>query len=391
MKKPLGVYVHIPFCRSKCLYCAFNSSAIATFSPVEWVKLFGDELSCHLRGEAFSEDTHKLTSIYFGGGTPSLFPPSAVGAIISLLKDTFPACEDLEVTLEANPEGLGLAELAGFLEAGVCRLSLGVQSLDDGELKRLGRRHGADEALTAVKNAARAGFDNLSLDLMYGLPGQTLKSWTKTLRAVLGLSPAHISLYNLSIEEHTPFYKRYGGPQQKPFMDEDLELSMYERAMDKLRASGYVHYEISNFARPGFKSRHNEAYWLGRDYIGLGPGAHSFSAPSEPGRWGIRSWNEADIETYKRALGKGSPAAGSEILSRDEAMVEAVLLGMRMLDKGIDLKRFTSDFGAQARRRLLEKCRDLEGRGFVHIRDERVVLDRSALFTSNEVCLALVS
>lgn len=392
-KRPLGVYIHIPFCRSKCLYCAFNSVAVEAFSPEEWVRLFGLELSGHLRGKDFSPATHELRSIYFGGGTPSLLSSSAIGALVSLIRETFTCHKNLEITLEANPEGLGLPELEGFLKAGVNRLSIGVQSLADNELKTLGRRHSAEDALKAVKRAEQAGFTNVSIDLMYGLPGQTLKSWTETLEKIVALSPAHISLYNLSIEEHTPFFELYpplshGGGEQKPFIDEELEYAMYERAIDKLTAQGYCHYEISNFAQRGFKSLHNEGYWLGSDYIGLGPGAHSFSSSGE---WGRRSWNEGDIESYKRALSNGKATAGSEALLRDEAMVEAVMLGLRMLDNGIDLSRYTEAFGDKARLNLIKRCSEYERGGLLHITENKVVLGRSALFTSNELCLALVS
>jgi len=390
--KPLGIYVHIPFCRRKCLYCAFNSVALEDFSAEEWVRLLSDEFLYHLRGAAFKGESHRLRSIYFGGGTPSLLQPSAIKVLVALFKKKFSISDDLEITLEANPEGLGLVELKGFLEAGVNRLSLGVQSLDADELRTLGRRHGPGEALTAARNASLAGFKNVSLDLMYGLPGQTSLSWDATLEGVLALSPAHISLYNLSIEDNTPFYGLYGGPGEKPFMDEDLERSMYEDAIAKLLSMGYEHYEISNFAMPGFKSAHNEGYWMGRDYIGLGPGAHSFSNASASCPRGRRSWNEEDIESYKRALGAGgSPLAGFELLSREEAMLEAVLLGLRMLDRGLDLNSYERAFGRKAREKLLAKCIDLEADGLLHIQGNKALLDKSALFISNEVCLGLVS
>jgi len=389
--KPLGIYVHIPFCRGKCLYCAFNSVAFEDFSAEEWVSLLSDEFFSHLRGTAFKGVNHRLRSIYFGGGTPSLLPPSAIKALAALFKKKFSISEDLEITLEANPEGLGLVELKGFLEAGVNRLSIGVQSLDAGELRTLGRRHGPGEALTAARNARLAGFKNVSLDLIYGLPGQTSLSWSATLEGVLALSSDHISLYNLSIEDNTPFSKLYGGQGERPFMDEDLERSMYEDAIAKLFSKGYEHYEISNFAMPGFKSAHNEGYWMGRDYMGLGPGAHSFLNDSAYGPWGRRSWNEADIESYKRALGEGSPLAGFELLSREEAMEEAVLLGLRMLDRGLDLNSYERAFGREAREKLLVKCIGLEADGLLHIQGNKALLDKSALFISNEVCLGLVS
>ncbi len=400
-RRPLGVYIHIPFCRSKCNYCAFNSVAEEGFSAKKWYALLREDFLGALDHEGISAATHRLSTIYFGGGTPSLMPSQYIGSLITLIKDTF-KCDDkggvetdgrVEVTLEANPEGLGAEVLKGFLDAGVKRLSLGVQSLDDAALKILGRGHGAAEAVEAINLCRSAGFTNISIDLIYGLPGQSLGGWLDTIGKVLAMRPAHISLYNLSIEENTPFYRVYppldkGRGQEKPFMDEELELLMYESAVKKLRAAGYTHYEISNLALEGRESRHNQGYWLGWDYMGLGPGAHSFFGGKGFGR---RLWNEKDIVLYEKKLRSGSPVAGFEVLSADEAGTEAVLLGLRMLDKGIDVEAYRCSFGDKAWGRLHGKCLEYESKGLVHLYKDRVVLDKSALFTANEVCLGLLS
>lgn len=393
--KPIGIYIHIPFCRSKCLYCAFNSVTGEDFSAEKWSGLLMAELLWVLRREGIDGATQRLGSIYFGGGTPSLMPPRYIASLISGIKEIFGMGDGvLEVTLEANPEGLGPALLEGFLSAGVNRLSLGVQSLDDGELKTLGRGHGAADAAGAIGYAEEAGFTNISLDLIYGLPGQTVEGWLKTLDEIIGLRAAHISLYNLSIEEFTPFYSLYpprenGRGQEKPFVDEETERLMYERAIKVLKGRGYNHYEISNLALPGRESRHNRGYWLGRDYIGCGPGAHSFLSKGGRGR---RFWNEKDLSLYEKKVSLGEdPAAGSEMLSRDEAMTEAVMLGLRMLDQGIDAAMFRQAFGVKAWERFLSKCLEYERRGLLNVLPERVVLCSGALFTANEVCLGLVS
>lgn len=406
--KPLGIYIHIPFCRSKCHYCAFNSVVVEGFSLEKWWEIFRDDFLSFCGREGIDSATHRLSSIYFGGGTPSLMPSRYIGSLISLIKDFFSYSHyasnseglgevgvesGLEVTLEANPDNLGKGKLEGFLAAGVNRLSLGLQSMNEAELKTLGRRHGAEEARIAVSNATGAGFSNISLDLMYGLPGQTLASWTRTLSEIIELSSVHVSLYNLSIEEGTPFFKRYpptgsSAGQEKSFITEDLELEMYERAITMLTTAGYVHYEISNFALPGFVSAHNQGYWLGRDYMGLGPGAHSFLGSFGGGR---RFWNEADLRLYEEKLCQGSPVAGAETLSRDEAMTEAVLLGLRMLDYGIDVEAYRGTFGEEAWQRLFQRCLEFERKGLLHVTRERVTLRRKALFTANEVCLGLVS
>ncbi len=402
--RPMGVYVHIPFCRTKCPYCAFNSAALSE-GPDEkaWAGLLRKDLEHKVRGSGLQTSGASLRSIYLGGGTPSLFSPAAIGEIIAFIKETLGMSttgEDetcgagaIEVTLEANPGDLDRERLIGYLGAGVNRLSIGVQSLDDRDLQTLGRRHSAGQALSSMRAAREAGFSNLSIDLMYGLPGQDMGAWQRTLEGVLDFRPEHVSLYCLSIEEGTPFFGRYGreegaGGREKPFIDEETEAAMYEAALKALGGAGYVHYELSNFALAGHESVHNKGYWLGREYLGLGPGAHSFVAG---GRWGQRSWNEADINTYRERLLSGrGPAAGSEDLTRDEALVEAVFLGLRMPGTGLDLGRFRRDFGDEAYHALRSRCARYESMGLLRVSGGRAALCDGALFISNEVSAGLL-
>jgi len=409
---PIGVYVHIPFCRTKCPYCAFNSVALPEGRDEKvWVGLFRKDLEQKVRDSGLQARGAAIRSIYFGGGTPSLFSPQAIGEIIDLIKNTLgrsTMAEDktcgagargegtaapIEITLEANPGDLDDERLGGYLEAGVNRLSLGVQSLDDEDLQTLGRRHSAEEALSAMRTAREAGFTNLSVDLMYGLPGQDMSTWQRTLDEVLAFRPEHVSLYCLSIEEGTPFLGLYapeedGRGREKQFMDEETEAAMYEAAVEALARVGYVHYELSNFALAGHESVHNKGYWVGREYLGLGPGAHSFVAR---GRWGQRSWNEADIDIYREKLLSGrSPVAGSEDLTRGEALVEAVFLGLRMLGPGLDLGRFRRDFGDEAFLALRSRCARYESMGLLRVSGGRAALCKKALFISNEVSAGLL-
>ncbi len=397
MKRPLGAYIHIPFCRTKCPYCAFNSVAGSDFSPHEWTDLLKADFSSKVRAHGLKGEDIHLRSIYFGGGTPSVFPPEHIGEIIALVRETFRNQggddDSVEVTLEANPGDLGPALLEGYLKAGVNRLSIGLQSLEGGELKTLGRRHGPDEGAYAIKSARSAGFTNISVDLMYGIPGQTLSSWRRTLEGVLAPGPDHVSLYCLSIEENTPFFGLYHGdgtgqPCEKSLLGEELELAMYEEAVSFLTVSGFIHYEISNFSRLGLESAHNSGYWLGGEYLGIGPGAHSFLAE---GAWGRRSWNETDLKRYKDMLARGNPCAGSELLTREEAMVEAVFLGLRMPGAGLDLSRYERDFGRDEKERLLDRCALYETSGHLISGNGRIRLSSAALFICDEVCANLVS
>jgi oxygen-independent coproporphyrinogen-3 oxidase len=295
-----GVYVHVPFCRKRCPYCAF----VLIESDGSLHDRFTDKICGQIRASAPAART-----LYFGGGTPSMLGADAIGRMVGAVGGR-PA----EVTVECNPEGLALD---GLRAAGVTRITLGIQALDDALLKTLGREHDADGARKAWHTAA-AEFDNICVDLIFGVPGQSRDGWRRTLDEVRSWSPAHVSLYGLTYERGTPFEKR------RDRLPEELEKGMYEDAMDRLE--GYHHYEISNWARPGFESRHNRAYWEGRPYRGFGPGAHSFEGLE---RW----WNVANIREW---LDRDDPVAGRETLTPEQVRIERLLLGLRQ-DRGVDL------------------------------------------------------
>lgn len=349
-REGIGVYIHIPFCASKCPYCDFSSAAVQAPASIEndYADCIAKELDSFLSvGPAPLSPV--LQSIYIGGGTPSLFSPSAIGRIISAVKAAFAPASDCEVTIEANPDSLDGAKCAGYLKAGVNRLSIGVQSLNDEELKTLGRVHTAEKAVLAFKSAREAGFANIGADLIFGVPGgvpgQSIGAFSESLLKLIDLRPEHISVYGLTYEEGTPMsgVKEAGGFAGRLPSDETEE-AMYIFAGKMLAEAGYRHYEISNWALPGLESRHNRRYWLGGEYLGLGSGAHSYMRTPPP--WGVRWWNEVPVERYSALVKEGKSArAATEMLTRSEAMVESLMLGLRMLDRGVEAGPFSNRFG----------------------------------------------
>jgi oxygen-independent coproporphyrinogen-3 oxidase len=315
-----GLYLHIPFCRRKCPYCDFFSVEGDTAQLAGYPEL----LQRHLRRAAANGWTGPFDTVYFGGGTPSLLPPRAVGAVLDAAAREF-GLAAAEITLEANPGTVTLASLAGYRAAGVNRLSLGMQSLDPRQLATLGRRHDAAQGVQAVRRARQAGFDNLSLDLIFALPGQTLAGLDADLDGYLDLAPEHLSCYGLTAEPDTPFHHRVqAGELTLP--DEDLYAEAFLRLHQRLTAAGYAHYEIANYALPGRECRHNLGYWGRRPYLGVGAGAHSFRNQGWGERWAV----PAELADYAAALrGVGEPAQRLERFDRAGAMSETLYLGLR--------------------------------------------------------------
>ena len=330
-----ALYIHIPFCLRKCPYCDFFS--IAQTSPVfqDYPRL----LIAHLRLLAEEEQAGPFSTVFLGGGTPSLLGPESVGEILDEADRLFGLASSSEVTLEANPGTLNPEILRGFRIAGVNRLSLGLQSLQDGKLQVLGRLHTAAEGLQAVEWARKAGFDNLSCDLMFGLPEQSLDGLMADLEEVLSLAPEHLSCYGLTVEEGTPFEELHRRALLHP-ATEDLATEMYLALHERLAEAGYDHYEISNYAKPGRACRHNQVYWRRQPYLGLGPGAHSFSGQG----WGTRWEIPPDIDRYAEAVRAGrNPRSHLETFDRAGAMAETLYLGLREA-AGVDEARFRERF-----------------------------------------------
>lgn len=330
-----AIYIHIPFCIRKCSYCDFNSYETPDISPPDYVELLLAEIAAATTGLT----RHSVSSLYIGGGTPTLLPPAQIARLVEAVSTDCLLAADAEVTLEANPGTVNLESLAGYLAAGINRLSLGIQSFDDAKLRLLGRSHSAAEARAAITLARRAGFSNIGIDLMHSLPGQTLAEWQSTLNEAVVIRPEHISAYGLTAEEGTPLAARVDrGDIQLP--GEDLSAEMFDLTSLQLRQAGYEHYEIANFALPGYRSRHNQVYWQRGDYVGIGAGAHSFSR--SPG-YGARWENPAKVADYAASLTTAGKPDGRVALSRREAMAEFFFLGLR-LTAGADLDRFTEEF-----------------------------------------------
>jgi putative oxygen-independent coproporphyrinogen III oxidase len=322
-----SLYAHIPYCLVKCPYCDFNAYGVRTWPEERYVDALCAELRYYLAQPPWLGQT--VETLYFGGGTPSLFAPTSIERFLNLLASLCPLAANFEVTLEADPATVTREKLADFHTVGINRLSLGTQSFQPALLKTLGRLHSADEGLRAITWARDSGFTNLSVDLIFAVPGQTLPMLESDLSQALACAPEHISLYGLTYEENTPFFSMKEKGQLRP-VDEDDEVAMYALVRERCASRGYRHYEISNFALPGFSSRHNANYWNGGSYLGLGAGAHSFVR--EPG-WGKRWSNQKNPKTYtNQALAGGNAQSFQETLTRSQALGEFIFLSLRQLD-----------------------------------------------------------
>jgi len=361
--KVSSLYIHVPFCLKKCDYCDFVSFPVGDCAEMvrEYPALIKEEL--RLR----DADLSNLNTVYFGGGTPSLLSVEAVADILSVI----PAAA--EITLEANPGAVTLEKLQGFRAAGVNRLSLGVQSFDDGLLAAMGRKHNAREAKEAVSMAREAGFDNVGIDLIYGLPDQTMEQWEDSLRQALALDTEHISLYCLTVSDECPW-----GQQGVEPLDDDLAADMAELAVRMIKEAGYHHYEIANFARPGRESRHNTAYWLRENYLGLGVAAASCDRNH---RWN----NPASLEEYRASVWNGKPMfCEEEVLEIESVLAEAMFLGLRMLD-GIDRRRFEAQYGTDPVKYFKNEIKKLIRNGLMEVTDERMRLSEKGFLLGDVV------
>ena len=376
---PRAAYVHVPFCRTKCLYCDFNTYAGKDRLIPEYVAALATEI----RRASGACSGLPLRSVYFGGGTPSLLTIAQLRRLLDALRRGAGIEPNAEVTLEANPGTFGPVYLEGLVQLGVNRLSLGVQSLDDETLRRLARTHNATQALDALRQARAAGFASVNLDLIYGLPWQSLQAWTDHLRRALDTAPDHVSLYALMVEEGTPLATLVArGTWGVP--DEDCVTEMYEAALPVLREAGFTHYEVSNWARPGHESRHNLVYWRNEAYLGCGAGAHAYID-------GVRAWNARPIQEYIRQVTSGaSPTEGSETLADAALVGETAALALRLPVEGLDFARFRQRFGVDPRDRWHTELRDLSEAGVLRVTNERATIREHALLVNNEIAARFV-
>ncbi|MCL5103229.1 MAG: radical SAM family heme chaperone HemW [Armatimonadetes bacterium] len=386
-REPRAAYVHVPFCVSKCHYCEFNSYPDQELIFGDYVEALILEIQNSGKQRAESREQMEgggkreaecrepdewppLESVYIGGGTPTVLPADRLGNIVGALKATFGFSSDIEATLEANPGTVDESKFARLRGLDFKRLSLGVQSLDDDFLSKIGRAHTTAQAVEAYGAARRAGFDNISIDLMFALPGQTLSHWENTLDQAAALNPEHISLYELSIEEGTRFAELCArGALDLP--DEDVQLDMYEMAISKLANAGFEHYEVSNFARPGFRCEHNQVYWRNEPYYGFGAGATSYVC-------GDRARRVANPSKYIAAMRAGTDAIEfSERLEGRAQLAETIIQGLRMLD-GVSLS-------ATAANEFAGQIANLQSRGLLELSHGHLKVTHRGLLLLNDV------
>ncbi|MBI4619800.1 MAG: radical SAM family heme chaperone HemW [Desulfobacterales bacterium] len=398
----IGIYIHIPFCISKCPYCDFNSMAVSPIPEENYIKALIKEIDSHtkpltvrgkpakgqLKESLFLEKRKRgVVSIYFGGGTPSLFSVDSIARVINKIMSEFSSTSHVEITLEINPKTADMEKVQALYTIGINRLSLGVQSFKDKLLQNLGRIHTSADAVNLFKDARSSGFSNIGLDLIFGIPDQSLDDWERDLSCALSLKPEHISVYNLTIEEDTPFYDLQGeGKITLP--DEDIQVRMYRLAQEKVAAAGYEQYEISNFALPGFRCRHNEGYWTLKEYFGFGAGAHSYLRKTSNKRdWGIRWKNIPNPYEYISLLSNnGTAAIEKEDLTREIAIKEAIFLGLRRLE-GISLDDFEKRFGLSLEKTFANIVPYLLKENLISIDEGHLKLTIQGILLSNEVFL----
>lgn len=371
MPDDIALYIHIPFCLRKCSYCSFVSYPQRQGDIPAYLAALKKELSWLARGK-------RLRSIYFGGGTPSLLSARQLGDVLSAISSLGTVDKTAEITIEANPGTVSEPYLKTLRGLGVNRLSLGVQSLNDAELALMGRLHSVAEAREAVRFARNAGFTNLSLDLIYGLPGQTLADWQKTLRAAMAIAAEHLSLYCLTLEDGVPMWQAIKRGEL-PDIDPDLCADQYEMAEDLLAESGYRHYEISNWARPGYECRHNLTYWYNSPYLGIGAAAHSSLD-------GQRRANTADIGKYLAAFAnEAAPVLDlHEEIGAELQLAETAILGLR-LEQGISTDDIQARFGIDLWHRYRQEISELVGAGLLECNSRCLRLTRRGRLLSNEV------
>ena len=361
----LGLYIHWPFCEAKCPYCDFNSHVSRKIDQRAWRDAYLAELE---RGAAETQG-RVLNAVFFGGGTPSLMDPEIVADVIAAIYRLWPAANDLEITLEANPGSVEAGRFKGFRDAGVNRVSMGIQALNDADLKRLGRIHNTTEALAAF-DIARSTFDRVSFDLIYGRQNQTLSDWESELKQALSLAIDHISLYQLTIEQGTAFGDRYAIGKLRGLPDDDLGADMYAATQDICNEMGMPSYEVSNHARDGAQSRHNLIYWRYGDYLGIGPGAHGRLTQSSQ-RFATECFSNPQRWLDAAPLGKTEKPR--EALSPEDQASEFLMMGLR-LKEGVDLKRYSALAGAPLSQKKIIRMQDI---GMINLeRDQLKVTDQ---------------
>ena len=368
-----GVYVHIPFCKSRCIYCDFFSTTSLPLRE-KYVDALCQEIE--LRSRGLTREERHIETIYLGGGTPSQLSTEQLKRVFDTVQACFDVAKTAEITMEANPDDVNATYLQGIKLLPLNRLSFGIQTFNDERLRFIRRRHTAQEAIDVVRNCQAAGFGNISIDLMFGFPGETLEEWQTDIDTALSLQVQHISAYSLMYEEGTALTRMLEAGEIEE-IDEELSLQMYCTLVERLKKAGFEHYVISKFALPGRRSRHNSSYWHGIPYFGFGAGAHSYDGD-------VRRWNADDLLIYIKGVETGNLASEGETLSMEQKYDECVMVGLRTCE-GVDLQHIESVFGHSLLSYLLKNAQPHLDSGKLCIEQKRMHLTEKGIYTSNDI------
>ncbi|MEP7081255.1 MAG: radical SAM family heme chaperone HemW, partial [Ginsengibacter sp.] len=368
------IYIHIPFCKQACNYCNFHFST-SQRNVEELVNCLEKEIliraSSHHKDIGIIEKDEPIQTIYFGGGTPSLLPASAIERLLNVINQNYNVPSDAEITLEANPDDLDKHKLQDLKSAGINRLSIGVQSFDEKDLVWMNRAHNATQASQCIEWAQSAGFTNLSIDLIFGLPEMDDNRWLKNIIAAINTQVAHMACYALTVEPKTPLQKLIRLNKKEP-VNNERQAAQFSILMQTMSAAGYEHYEISNFAKPGYRSKHNSSYWQGKKYIGIGPSAHSYNGDQ-------RMWNVANNAAYIRSIQEGSIPFEEETLTIQQKLNEEILTSIRT-SEGIDIKKITALYNLERAQQVMQNLQGVNS-GHYTLKDDHIILtDAGKLF-----------
>ncbi len=373
-----GIYIHVPFCRKKCAYCDFYSVG-ENFGIEKFTRILLRELE--LRKNYLETVTNKIETIYLGGGTPSLLKVEEVEQILASIGNLFPIGQNAEVTMEVNPDDLSLEYLFNLRTKGVNRLSIGIQSFSDTDLTFLGRRHNAQSAINSVKLAQNAGFENISIDLIYGIPSSSNEVWKENLKTAFSLNIQHLSCYHLTIEPSTALYQKWLKGTVNP-ISEEQSVAQFNILGEVAAKHGFEHYEVSNLCLHGFESKHNTAYWKGIPYLGLGPSAHSYNGVS-------RCWNPASISAWAEAIERGVSPTETEILTKKDMLNEYLMVSLRT-SWGIDCYEIEKKFGTENFIRIKRIAEKHIENGLMQIKGGRISINPSHFFVSDSIILDFI-
>lgn len=370
-----GIYLHIPFCKQACTYCNFHFTTSLRYK---------DDLVKALVKEAEAEKAYlageTVHTVYFGGGTPSLLNIAELDLTLENLRKFYPVAPDAEITLEANPDDVSKEKAAAWKRVGINRLSIGIQSFYEEELRWMNRAHNADQAKACIENSYAAGIDNLSIDLIYGSPLLSDDMWEQNVQTAIGYGIKHLSCYALTVEEKTPLHKNIV-LNKTVDVDSDGQARQFLRLMQWLRRAGYEHYEVSNFSRPGYRSRHNSSYWKGISYLGLGPSAHSFNGKE-------RRWNVANNNLYIKSINEGTPQREVEVLTTEQQLNETIMISLRTME-GIDLQKIETLWGEKEKHRLESDLSKYIRSGLVTVTDQHAQLTDEGMLRADGIAADL--